>query len=212
MRVSSTLSTVPRPRSLTDDQLVGAALAVIDREGLAALTMRAVAKELGMATMGLYRYVTDRQALEVLVVDHIFESVDLVLPAAHWTDRIHSLMNRLRVTVAKHPAAVPLVLRHRQAAPGSLRLIDAMLAVLTDGGFSGVDRVVAQRTLIGFLLGFLQNEYYAGLSGPGTITMSELSPAEFPFLADTARDARSVSPDEEFGRGLDIVLRGLAAG
>ncbi|WP_328387225.1 TetR/AcrR family transcriptional regulator [Nocardia sp. NBC_00416] len=203
---------MPRPRSLTDDQLVAAALAVIDRDGLTALTMRAVAKELGMATMGLYRYVTDRQALEVLVVDHVFGSVDLALPAAHWTDRIRSLMDRLRVAVAKHPAAVPLILRHRQAARASLRLIDTMLAVLTDGGFTGADRVVAQRTLIGYLLGFLQNEHYAALSGAGTITMSELRPADFPYLAHTAADARSVPPDEEFRRGLDIVLRGLTAG
>ncbi|NUP25082.1 MAG: TetR/AcrR family transcriptional regulator [Nocardia sp.] len=203
---------MPRPRSLTDAQLVGAALAVIDREGFTALTMRAVAKELGMATMGLYRYVADRQALEILVVDHVFRSVALALPEAHWADRVRVLMKRLRVEVAKHPAAVPLVLRHRQAAPGSLRLIDTMLAVLTDGGFAGADRVVAQRTLIGYLLGFLQNEYYAALSGPGTISMSELSAQEFPFLAATASDARSVSPDEEFDRGLDIVLRGLVAG
>lgn len=202
---------MPRPRSLTDEQLVAAALAVIDREGLNALTMRSVAEELGMATMGLYRYVTDRQALEVLVVDHIFESVDLALPAGHWTDRVRVLMDRLRMAVAEHPAAVPLVLRHRQAARGSLRSIETMLALLTDGGFTGAARVLAQRTLIGHLLGFLQNEHYAALSGPGTITMSEISATEFPFLVRTASDARSIPPDEEFGRGLDIVLRGLAA-
>jgi AcrR family transcriptional regulator len=202
---------VPRPRSLTDDQLVAAALAVVDRDGLAALTMRAVAKELGVATMGLYRYVADRQALEVLVVDHVFRSVDLSLPDADWQQRVRVLLDRIRVAVARHPAVVPLVLAHRQAAPASLRLIEAMLAVLTDGGLDGTERVLAQRTLIGHLLGFLQNEHYAALSGPGTVVMSQLSPDEYPLLARTAADARSVPPDEEFRRGLDIVLRGLVA-
>jgi AcrR family transcriptional regulator len=201
---------VPRPRSLTDDQLVAAALAVVDREGLPALTMRTVARELGVATMGLYRYVADRQALETLVVDHVFRSVDLSLPEGGWQDRIRVLLDRIRVAVARHPAIVPLVLRHRQAAPGSLRLIEAMLSVLTDAGLSGADRVLAQRTLIGFLLGFLQNEHFAALSGPGTIVMSELPPGDYPLLARTAADARSLPPDEEFRRGLDIVLRGLA--
>jgi AcrR family transcriptional regulator len=200
---------MPRPRSLTDDQLVAAALAVIDRDGLAALTMRAVAKELGVATMGLYRYVADRQALEVLVVDHVFRSVDLSLPGASWQERARVLLDRIRAAVARHPAVVPLVLRHRQAAPGSLRLIETMLSVLTEGGLSGTDRVLAQRTLIGHLLGFLQNEHYAALSGPGTIAMSELSPDEYPLIMRTAADARTVSPDEEFRRGVDIVLRGL---
>lgn len=203
---------MPRPRSLSNDQLVAATLAVVDRDGLSALTMRAVAKELGMATMGLYRYVSDRQALEVLVVDHIFRSVDLTLPDTGWTDRIRLLLGRVRVAVAKHPAVVPLVLRHRQACAGSLRLIETMLSVLTDGGHEGIDRVIAQRTLIDYLLGFLQNEHYAALSGAGTITMSELSPENYPNLARTAADARSVPADEEFRRGLDIVLRGLTSG
>jgi hypothetical protein len=41
--------------------------------------------------------------------------------------------------------------------------------------------------------------------------MSELPPDEYPLLARTAADARSVTPDEEFRRGLDVVLRGLTA-
>ena len=201
---------MPRPRSLTDDQLTGAALAVIDRDGLAALTMRAMAKELGMATMGLYRYVSDREALEVLVVDRIFRSVECTLPDVSWQDRIRLLLDRIRTAVAKHPAVVPLVLRHRQASTGSLQAIETMLAALSDGGLTGVDRVIAQRTLIGFLLGFLQNEHYAALSGPGTISMAELSPQQFPHLAETAALARTVAADTEFHRGLDIVLRGLS--
>ncbi|MFI1459197.1 TetR/AcrR family transcriptional regulator [Nocardia carnea] len=200
---------MPRPRSLTDEQLVAAALSVIDRDGLPGLTMRAVARDLGIATMGLYRYVADRQALEILVVDHIFRTVDLALPPLNWAERIRILMERLRVAVAAHPAVVPLVLRHRQAAPGSLLLIETMLAALTEGGLTGIDRVVAQRTLIGQLLGFLQNEHYAALSGPGTVTLSELSPDRYPHLSGTAADARTLPPAEEFRRGLDIVLRGL---
>ncbi|MGK8501572.1 TetR family transcriptional regulator [Nocardia asiatica] len=66
---------MPRPRSLTTADVVAAALAVLDRDGLSALTMRAVAKELGMATMALYRYVRDRDALEVLVADQVFASM-----------------------------------------------------------------------------------------------------------------------------------------
>jgi hypothetical protein len=49
---------MPRPRSLSHDRIAAAALAVIDRRGLAALSMRTVAAELGMGTMSLYRYVT----------------------------------------------------------------------------------------------------------------------------------------------------------
>ncbi|MFE3444238.1 TetR/AcrR family transcriptional regulator [Nocardia sp. NPDC059180] len=202
---------MPRPRSLTTDDLSGAALAVIDRNGLDALTMRAVAKELGTATMALYRYVADRAALEILVVERIFAAIDLTLPPGlDWRERVRVLLNRTRLASAEHPEAVPLILRHRQSARGSLGLIDATLSALTDGGLTGVDRVIAQRTLIGYLLGFLQNEHYGALSGPGTAIMAGLSPEEYPFLAQTAADARTVTPEHEFRAGLDVILAGLA--
>ncbi|MBF6546150.1 TetR/AcrR family transcriptional regulator [Nocardia brasiliensis] len=203
---------MPRPRSLTTADLANAALAVLDRDGLAALTMRAVAKELGVATMALYRYVADREALEVLVVDHIYAAIDTTSPpAAPWQEALTALLDRVRAAVARHPETVPLVLRHRQSSPASLRVIEAMLAVLTRAGFTGPDRVIAQRTLVAFLLGALQNEHYAALSGRGTATMAALDPETFPLLADTATQARTVTPDDEYRTGLQIVLRGLTS-
>ncbi|MYR02034.1 helix-turn-helix domain-containing protein, partial [Streptomyces sp. SID6139] len=73
---------MPRPRSLSHDQLAAAALTVLDRDGLAALSMRAVAKELGMSTMALYRYVRDRDELELLVVEFVLAAVDTGAPDA----------------------------------------------------------------------------------------------------------------------------------
>lgn len=201
---------MPRPRSLTAADLATAALAVLDRAGLSALTMRAVAKELGTATMALYRYVADREALEVLIVDQVYAAIDSSLPpGVSWREGLTILLERSRAAVAAHPETVPLVLRHRQSAPNSLRMIETMLAVLADGGFAGRDRVLAQRTLVAFLLGALQNEHYAALSGQGTATMAALDADTFPLLTETASEARTISSDDEFRTGLDIVLRGL---
>ncbi|MEV0297165.1 TetR/AcrR family transcriptional regulator C-terminal domain-containing protein [Nocardia sp. NPDC050710] len=201
---------MPRPRSLTTADLATAALAVIDRDGLAALTMRSVAKELRMATMALYRYVADRDQLEVLVVDRVLDPIDLDLPAgADWREQAALLLHRLRNAVSAHPAAVPLVLRHRQASVVTMRYIEAMLTVLTDAGFEGPDRVIAQRTVIGFLLGYLQNEHYASIRGPGTASLASMSADEFPLLVQTAGQAQTMSVDDEFGGGVEIVLRGL---
>ncbi|MFD0366078.1 TetR/AcrR family transcriptional regulator C-terminal domain-containing protein [Nocardia sp. GCM10030253] len=201
---------MPRPRSLTPTAIAAAALAVIDRDGLPALTMRAVAKELHMATMALYRYVPDRDGLEALVVDEIFQAIDVSPPPERdWRDRAAALLTRVRDAAAAHPDAVPLLLRHRQSSVGSLAWIEAMLTVLTDAGFDGRDRVIAQRTLIGFMLGFLQNAHYASLAGAGTAAMVNLSQADYPHLSRTAADAQKVSAVDEFRGGLEIVLRGL---
>ena len=203
---------MPRPRSLTTHDLAAAALAVIDRDGLSALTMRAVAKELRMATMALYRYVTDRDELEILVANRILDPVDVSLPpGTDWRERATLLLDRLRAAASAHPAAIPLTLRHRQSTPASLRWIEAMLTVLTDAGFTGPERVIAQRTIVGFLLGYLQNEHYASLIGPGTETLARASAEQFPLLAETAAQARTMSPADEFRGGTAIVLQGLAA-
>ncbi|MEU6828863.1 TetR/AcrR family transcriptional regulator C-terminal domain-containing protein [Nocardia beijingensis] len=201
---------MPRPRSLTTADLAAAALAVLDREGLSALTMRAVAKELGMATMALYRYVRDRDELEVLIADQVFAAIDTTLPdGSDWRERVTVLLENIRNGFSAHPAAVPIVLRRRQSAVESLRVMETMLAVLTEGGFTGRARVIAQRTLIAFLIGYLQNKHYAPLPGEGTIVLAELPPEKYPHLAQTAGQAKGMSADDEFRGGVEIVLRGL---
>lgn len=203
---------MPRPRSLTKSDLGVAALAVIDRDGLPALTMRAVAKELHMATMALYRYVADREELEVLVVDEVLAGLDASTPSeSHWRDRLTALLERMRAAISAHPATVPLVPRHRQSSTGTLRWMEAMLSVLDDGGFTGPERVIAQRTLVAFLLGSLENQHYASINAPATAAIAQLSPEEYPMLTQTAAQARTMSVDEEFRGGLGIVLRGLGA-
>lgn len=203
---------MPRPRSLTPARIATATLSVIDRDGLAALTMRTVARELGMATMSLYRYVADREELEVLVVDHVLASVDTTLPDGDWRAQVTELAGRLRDAVRAHPGTVPLLVRHRHATPSSTRWIEATLTALTAAGFRGEERVIAQRTLASFLLGALENEYHAPLAGRGTRVMAELSVANHPLLAETAALAAKVGPDEEYRRGLAMVLAGLVPG
>lgn len=203
---------MPRPRSLTLAGIADAALAVLDRAGPAGLSMRAVAAELGTSTMALYRYVEDRAELETAVVDHLLAAVDLALPAAAaWPDQVRALMVRVRAAVAAHPHAVPLLLTHRHASPASLRWINTMLGVLTAAGFTGPRRVIAQRSLVSYLLGNLLAQHLGPLSGPGTTEMAALTDTDLAHLADTARHARQVTPDDEFHRGLTILLRGLGA-
>lgn len=198
---------MPRPRSLTTERLTAATLTVIDRDGLDALTMRAVAKELGMATMSLYRYVTDKDELEVMVVDHVLTTVNLTVPPGAWQKRLTDLLTRISETVAKHPAAVPLLLRHRHSAPTSLIQIEAMLAILTKAGFTGEKRAIAQRTLLAYTFGTLQNNHYSPLNGPGTKAMA--TQTQLPLLTETAKTAQKIPQKKEFQKGLEIILKGL---
>ncbi|MGW6548078.1 TetR/AcrR family transcriptional regulator [Streptomyces massasporeus] len=202
---------MPRPRSLSHAQLASAALAVIDRDGLAGLSMRSVAKELGMSTMALYRYVDDREELERLVVDLVLDTVDTEAPgpAGHWHDRVEVLVRRLRDAVAAHPEIVPLTVAHRHRSLAGLRWSESVLGVLAEAGFDGVQRVLALRGLLGYVIGAIQLEHLGPLSGEGTVAIAELPSDAFPYMTETARDARKVSADREFLGGLALLLRGL---
>ncbi|MGW2560996.1 TetR/AcrR family transcriptional regulator C-terminal domain-containing protein [Streptomyces sp. NPDC001514] len=202
---------MPRPRSLTHAQVASAALAVIDREGLAGLTMRAVAVELGMSTMALYRYVVDRDELEQLVVELVLGAVDTTPPPpdASWRERIEVMVGRLRDAVDAHPAVVPLTMTHRHRSPSQLRWAETVLGILTEAGFEGERRVIALRGLVAYVIGAMQLEHLGPLSGRGTDAIARLPQDEFPYMAETARYAAAVDADQEFLGGLAILLRGL---
>jgi ABC-type dipeptide/oligopeptide/nickel transport system permease component len=89
--------------------------------------------------------------------------------------------------------------------------IQLALAILTEAGFTGEQRVIALRGLLGYVIGAIQLEHLGSLSGEGTVVISALPPDEFPYMAETARQAQNVSADQEFIGGLTVLLRGLRA-
>jgi AcrR family transcriptional regulator len=202
---------MPRPRSLTPDRLASAALAVLDRDGLAGLSMRTVAKELGMSTMALYRYVADREELERLVVEFALGAVDTGAPPADlpWRERVEVMVRRLRDTLRTHPSVIPLSVTHRHHSRAVLRWSETVLGILTDAGFAGGRRVVALRSLVAYVNGALQLAQLGSLSGAGTQAISALDPEEFPLMAQTAAHAQRVDAEREFFGGLVVLLRGL---
>jgi AcrR family transcriptional regulator len=210
MRRLYAIEAMPRPRSLTQAAITAAALAVIDRDGVAGLSMRAVAAELGTGTMSLYRYAADREELERWVVDLVLTAVDPEAPGhLPWSGQVTVLAERVREAVAAHPAVVPLLLIHRHTSPHSWRWSETVLGLLTGAGFTGRRRVIAFRCLLAYIAGALQAESLGPLAGSGTAALAAPSSAGYPLLAQTVRSASAVPPGEEFGQGLAIVLRGF---
>lgn len=203
---------MPRPKSLTSEEIATAALAVIDRGGLAALSIRAVAAELGVGTMSLYRYFADREQLEGYVVDLVFASISTDLPArSSWTKRVETLLQRLRDAVADHPAVVPLLLTHRFTAESAMPWSEQLMSALAKAGFDGKHRFLAFRLLTSYVIGVVQSEHFGVLPLAGQPIKAERHEREYPLLAENAPYARNAVSDEEFRWGLAIVLNGLEA-
>lgn len=204
---------MPRPRSLDQATIATAALAVVDRDGLHALTMRAVATELGMGTMSLYRYVSGREEVERLIVDRIFLDVDARISlGASWQQQVTELSAAIHSSVRNHAAVIPLLLAHFQHSPGARDWLAALLGVLSRAGFTAPQRVIAVRTLQAYVIGALQSQFINPIYGAGTDVLARLSPDDYPLIVETAQAALSVPPDQEFRDGLAVVLEGLAVG
>jgi AcrR family transcriptional regulator len=204
---------MPRPRSLDQAAVAAAALAVVDRDGLGGLTMRAVAAELGMGVMSLYRYVSGREEVERLIVDRLFIAADArVSPDASWQQQVTELSEAIHSAVRAHAAVIPLLLIHFQHSSGAWNWLSALLGALDRAGFTAPQRVIAVRTLQAYIIGALQSQFLNPVHGAGTDALAKLSPGDYPLIVQTAQAALSVTPDQEFRHGLAIVLEGLAIG
>lgn len=172
--------------------------------------MRTVAVELGIGAMSRYRYVSGRQEMERLAVTLIFEAVDAdVDQLAGWQRQVTELGWRFRAAVAAHPAVIPLLLAHYPSSPGAWQWSEAIFAALTEAGFDGPQRVIGLRCLIAYIIGALLDEFFTSLTGTADTVLEILSPADYPHVIDTSRHACMVTPWQEFGQGLAIMLEGL---
>jgi AcrR family transcriptional regulator len=198
---------------LTSDDIGAAALAVLDRDGLGAVTIRSVANELGRAPMSLYRYVEGREELDRLIVDQVVRGVDPKVSArASWSTRITTIAVRIRDAVADHPGIVPLLLARRHLTVASLACGETMLAALADAGLAGRQRTIAFRAILAYVVGAVQTGQLGSLAGAGTAAIAALDPDEYPNLTDAAAHAGSIDADAEFLGGLGLLLAGIRVG
>lgn len=205
-----------RPAVLSREKIAEAALAVIDRDGLAALTMRSLGRELGVAPMSLYNHVADRAALESLVAEAVVSTIDAAARPGDPIGEVKRLMTVLRAALNAHPEVIPLVLTRPTASEAALAPVEALLAALSRAGFDGPRLLYAYRTLFGFLIGFVQADLTSPVSSGQPATLSrvtggvlQLPRNQFPHLHRCAAIAATSSSDAEFEHGLGAILRGL---
>jgi TetR/AcrR family transcriptional regulator, tetracycline repressor protein len=153
-------------RGLSLDRIVTATLELVDEQGIGAATMRAVASQLGVRSMSLYRYVQDRDELYDAVVERIVNELaddpEVELrPVGGWRPYLVGMAHGVRRYARAHPHAFPLVATRPPAAPWvnpplrSLRWVETMLTGLAAEGFTDEQVLFTYRTFNSFLLGYL---------------------------------------------------------
>jgi len=200
----------PRPR-FTREQVLAAALSVIDDEPPAAFTMRRVADELGMGVMTLYGYVRSKEEiLEGVTTLVLADAQRSVSDDAGWDERVRDDIRHLYDLCRRHPNLVTLVLAQASASPGLFRLRERVLDTLLDAGFEETVALHALGVLTSYAVGFGSMQGGApAIDLPERIR--ELPAGEFPRLAAAADRYAVHLSDEAFDHGLELLLSGLRA-
>jgi AcrR family transcriptional regulator len=207
---------VPRKAVLSREQILDAALALVDRDGVGALTVRDLARELGVGTMSLYYHVPDKEALLEGVAERVLADVE-VPTEGDWTERARRIVEGLRRAERRHPNALPLIYA-RRLSPRALLPIEALLGTLREAGFPPREALFAFRALQAFAVGSVIMEPGSAAAAPDGETREDIAGRfaglprrDFPYLVEAAEQTARVGPDDEFDHGLDLILEGLRA-
>jgi AcrR family transcriptional regulator len=195
--------------TLTRDRIMRGALAVADAGGLAALTIRSLATELGVKPMAVYHYVANKDEILDGLVDLVFAEIDLPSPEGEWRDEIDRRMVSAREALRRHPWAIALMESRRAPGPASLSRHDATLATLREGGFSVAAAAHAYALIDSYVYGFAVQEASLAIGGPedlGEVTreiMQTFEGSDYPYLTEIATE-HVMQPGYDFGDEFEI--------
>ena len=214
----------PKPgRSIAE--IGAAAVAVADRHGLAAVSMKAVAEALGLTTMSLYRYVDSKDELYAVMLDTAYGLPDPALTSrGGWRTRLERWARAIAAVRLDRPWTVLVPLREPPATPNTATWTEAGLRAFTPTSLSAQQRFSSLLLIDGFVqqhirqslqLGFLTQ---GGQSQPGGDSYPEnlhalADPERFPLLLSGAGEAMDPGePDDFFATELDFGLRTILDG
>lgn len=205
---------------LTRARVIEAAVALADRTGVEALTIRRLAAELDVKPMTIYHHVPNKEAIIDGMVDLVFSEIDLPPTDLDWKAAIRQRSASARRVLARHPWATPLMESRTSPGPATLEHHDAVLGCLRRGGLSVEMTAHAYAVVDAFVYGFaLQEASLPATAGEEMVelteSMADAMPADaYPHLAEFVAE-HVMQPGYDFGRefefGLDLILDGLEA-
>ncbi len=218
----------PRPQpgngqpGLTQDAIVQAALVVLERDGLDALSMRHVAAELGLQAASLYWHVRNKEELLDLLADAALAGMDLSVVAGGWREQVRVLAHRYRALLKSRRDVPRLIAGRFVVGRHASTMTEHVLGVFREAGFSPGGAAAAMYLLsVTYVQGFVLQEMnpmraVEALGGTPAEAMATVSAEltalpeeEFPHLAEARPYLTTLNLDERFDWGLECLLDGL---
>jgi AcrR family transcriptional regulator len=221
-----------RREPISREAIVTAAVQLLDREGLAALSMRRLAEELGTGAASLYWHVGSKDGLLDLVLDHLIGEGQVPDPdPRRWQEQLKDVARAQRATTLRHPYIVRISIGRIPMGPNALRFSERVLAILRAGGLPPRLAVQGYLLLSATVNGFTVDETGvedAGAAGSGGNArpmdpasvqeaanmardyIASLPAGQFPTMVGLADEFAFADADERFEMLIDIFVDGLA--
>lgn len=209
--------------ALTPQAIVERAITLADADGMEAVTIRRIARELGVTPMALYWHFGNKDELLDGMAARLFESVDLSVDAsAAWQDQLRTVLESMVVELRAHPATARLLTIRTVSSEGSLDATERLLDILRRGGFAPSDATLIARHALNMVVslatarpGFVSRNTSAPSTdahGAGRDLLRALPPDRYPRLVEAADPlSESIDPDAYVAFGLDLLLAGIEA-
>lgn len=196
---------------LSRDQIVAAAVALVDRDGLDRFGVRRLADDLGVDPMSIYNHIRGKAAL----LDAISESVlaeavsEIEGVSDSWEEIARRTAHAYRATAYRHPHVVPLLATRPQLSAPALTSLERLVTAIRAAGLP--DQVASDAPMM--LFSFLNGYLLAVLSGgpDGGPSVPPIDPGQYPALAQSIPAMADFGTASEFDRMLDAVLSGIRA-
>jgi AcrR family transcriptional regulator len=207
-------------RSLTRARILGAAVKILDSEGLEAVSMRRIGRELGVEAMSLYNHVEDKAAILDGICEVVMGEFDFPTENADWTELARAGARAWRAMMRAHPNVISRFAerKHPLASVDALRPMEFALDTLTRSGLSDADTVRAFRVFGGYIMGFVLMEVgnmMSGVGGEESPTPAEVAALlprdQVPSFVELLPHLTQCDPDENFDFGLELIIAGIQA-
>src|SRR3989442_8333357 len=209
---------MPRAQ-LSRERVLGAAVALADREGIEALSMRNLGQEVGVEAMSLYNHVRNKEELLNGMVYLVYSEIVHPTAGEEWPTAMRVRRISARQALKRRPWAIGLMESRAQPGPATLRHHDAVLRNLRESGFSIEMAAHAYSLLDSYIYGFTLNEQSLPFdNSPAKIAevagniMREMPAGEYPYLTEMAVE-HTIKPGYDYGNefefGLDLILENL---
>jgi AcrR family transcriptional regulator len=214
----------PAKAPLGKDVVVDAALAILQSDGLEAVTMRRVAAALDTGAASLYVYVSGREGLLQAMLDRVTATVELESPdPSRWRAQLQSLLQRLHHALVAHPGIATMTLVDSPTTEAVLRLTENLLGILLAGGLDPQDAAWACDLLVSLVTAVAREDGVRRPPDRSDVpdrrrqvdelyeTFAGLPPDRFPLLVAHATEMVAGDGNERFRFAIDVVIDGVVA-